>query len=85
MVERGVNLNQFVGRSASVPDVAAFPPRYPPRFLASLPDRDREIALCLARGQGTGEVAQKFGVTAGAISQFRTRFKNKYDAFHTEV
>jgi hypothetical protein len=84
VVDRSVDLNHFVGRSASVPDAVAFRLDVP-AFLATLPDRDRQIALSLARGQGTGEVARAFGVTPGAISQFRSRFKRRYDEYHAAV
>ena len=43
------------------------------------------IALDLAAGLGTGEVARKWGVTPGAISQFRTRFQKWWNTFHGEA
>jgi hypothetical protein len=83
-VEREIDLNHFIGQTASVPDTVAFRVDIP-AFLSTLPQRDREIACDLAIGTGTKEVARKFGVSAAAISQFRTRFRKKYDAFHEQV
>jgi DNA-directed RNA polymerase specialized sigma24 family protein len=40
-------------------------------WLALLPPRRRRVAELLAEGMGTGEVAGRLGVTAGAISQAR--------------
>jgi hypothetical protein len=39
------------------------------------------IAVDLAGGMATAEAAEKYGVTAGAISQFRRRFKQLFDRF----
>jgi hypothetical protein len=83
-VERGIDLNYFIGQCASVPDAVAFRLDVP-AFLGTLPERDQQIARDLAIGTGTKEVAQKFGVSAAAISQFRTRFRKKYDAFHARI
>lgn len=86
---RGVNLQPidldcFVGTSAPVPDAAAFRVDAP-AFLATLDERNRGIALDLAAGLGTGEVARRWGVTPGAISQFRTRFQKWWNTFHGEA
>ena len=84
VVQGGVDLNFLVGPTASVPDVVAFRLDVP-AFLATLSERDRGISLDLAQGLGTTEVAKKWGVTPGAISQFRTRFKKKYDEFQVAI
>ena len=83
-VEGGVDLDGLVGRSTSVPDAVAFR-LDTPAFLASLPERDRGIALALAAGKGTAEVARERGVTPGAISQARTRLRKRYDEFHAAI
>lgn len=80
VVQGGVDLNHFIGPSASIPDAVAFRVDVP-AFLGTLPARDRQIAMSLAHGAGTTETARAFGVTPGAISQFRTRFRKKYDEF----
>jgi hypothetical protein len=79
-----VNLNFFIGPSAPVPDAAAFRIDTP-AFLATLDDRNRGIANDLAAGMTTTEVARKWGVTPGAISQFRTRFRKWWSEFHGEA
>lgn len=43
------------------------------------------MAADLASGMTTIEVARKNGVTPGAVSQFRTRFKSLFDKFHAEA
>jgi hypothetical protein len=40
-------------------------------WLKSLPRRDRKVALDLARGNRTGEVAHKYDLSEGRISQLR--------------
>jgi hypothetical protein len=81
VIQRGIDLNYFIGQSASVPEIVAFR-LDTPSFLGTLSERDQQIARDLATGTGTKEVAEKYGVTPAAISQFRTRFRRKYDAFH---
>jgi hypothetical protein len=83
-IEGGIDLSYFVGRTATIPDAVAFRLDMP-AFLATLTPRDREIAHDLASGMGTSEVARKRGVTPAAISQFRTRFRKKYDEFHAAI
>jgi hypothetical protein len=83
MVQGGADLNSFIGASASIPEAVAFRLDVP-AFLGTLTPKDREIALTLAV-HGTTETARRIGVSPGAISQFRTRFRKKYDEFHAEV
>jgi DNA-directed RNA polymerase specialized sigma24 family protein len=64
-----------------VPDAAAFRIDIP-AFLARLTPRQRAVALDLGSGMTTLETARKHGVTPGAISQFRTRFKMMLDRFY---
>lgn len=53
-------------------------------FLLTLTPRQQMLAYDLTSGERTKDVAQKHGVTPGAISQFRTRFKKLYDEFFAE-
>lgn len=76
--------NDYLGESTPVPVQVAFRIDFP-RFLATLTDRQRGMALDLASGMGTGEVAKKHGVTSGAVSQFRTRFKLLFDQFFADA
>jgi hypothetical protein len=44
-------------------------------------ERDRAIMHDLAMGETTGEVAKKYGVSAGLISQYRRRYDNSWHAY----
>jgi hypothetical protein len=79
-----VNFDGFLGRRAMVPDIAAFRIDTP-IFLATLSERNRGIAKDLAGGMTTTEAAKKWGVSPGAISQFRDRFRRWYSGFHGEA
>jgi DNA-directed RNA polymerase specialized sigma24 family protein len=63
-----------------VPDQAAFRCDFP-EWLGSLSARDRRIVDNLAAGERTGDVARRFGVSAGRISQMRGQLKESWDAF----
>jgi hypothetical protein len=43
--------------------------------------RDRKIILDLMVGETTGDVAKKYGVSAGLISQYRKRYGNNWNAY----
>lgn len=74
------DINEFVGRSTPIPDAVVFRVDVP-AFMNTLTNRQRKLAADLASGVSTGEAAEKYGVTPGAISQFRARFKELFDAF----
>jgi hypothetical protein len=80
-VQDGLDFNHYVGSQAAVPEVVAFR-LDTSAFLATLSERNRGIAVDLAWGMTTTEAAKTWGVTPGAISQFRERFRRWYDAFH---
>ena len=63
-------LEQFVSRDTPVPDAVSFRVDVP-AFFATLNDRQQRFAEALMTGATTSEVAAKFDVTPGAISQFR--------------
>jgi hypothetical protein len=50
-----------------------------------LSERNRRLALDLATGMSTKEAAERHGVTPGAISQFRVRFRRWYEEYHGEA
>jgi len=50
-------------------------------FLSSLPVRLRRIAKFLAKGESTMAAAEKFGVSAGRISQIRVELKKAWERF----
>jgi hypothetical protein len=73
-------LNHFVGDETPIPDQVSFRLDVP-AFLATLTDRQRHMAEDLMAGETTSSVAERYGVTPGAVSQFRTRFKHLFDSF----
>jgi hypothetical protein len=75
-----VEFHEFVRDTTPVPDAVAFRLDFP-TFLDSLTARQRAVALDLMDGMGTGECAAKHRVTAGAISQTRTRIADLYAEF----
>jgi hypothetical protein len=50
-------------------------------WLDSLKRRDRKIALKLAEGETTSDVASRFKISAGRISQLRKELKAAWDEF----
>jgi len=66
-----------------VPDQVAFRIDFP-EWLSRLSRRDRRMVERLAVGSSTGEVAQRFRLTAGRISQKRYEFYCSWLAFHGE-
>ncbi len=54
-------------------------------WLRRLPTRRRKIALTLAGGATTSEVAKLFGVTAARISQLRLWFRQTWELFQGET
>ncbi|HZZ77032.1 MAG TPA: hypothetical protein VFE62_00855 [Gemmataceae bacterium] len=75
-----IDLRLFVADETPVPDQVSFCLDVP-HFLATLNDRQRRMADDLMSGMSTNECAAKFGVSAAAVSQFRTRFRELFDAF----
>jgi hypothetical protein len=63
-----------------VPDQVAFRVDFPD-WLRSQTPRNRRIAEALAVGSTTGEVARRFGVSSGRISQLRQRFHRSWHEF----
>ena len=78
-----MGLDGLVGKKTSVLDQMVFRLDVP-AFLATLTPRQRLLALDLAGSMTTSEAAEKHGVTPGAISQFRSRFKKWYDEFFAQ-
>jgi hypothetical protein len=50
-----------------------------------LPRRNRKIAQRLALGDRTRDVAKRFGLTSGRISQLRREFENSWNQFQGEA
>lgn len=74
----------FDNRQSPVPVQAAFRIDFP-RWLNSLPPRNRQIAERLSAGYSTQEVAKEFGVSQGRISQLRRELADSWHAFHEPV
>jgi hypothetical protein len=55
-----------------------------PNWLHSLARRDRKLALALAMGYSTSEVAKRFSLSPGRISQLRREFFASWGAFQGE-
>jgi len=64
-----------------VPEQAAFRCDFP-AWLASLPRRNRRIAVSLSLGHSTSEVAKRFRVSPGRVSQLRREMHQSWDEFH---
>lgn len=75
-----VDLRHFVGDDTPVPDAVSFRIDVP-AFFATLNDRQQRMAEDLMTGETTSAVAGQFGVTPGAVSQFRILFKGLFEAF----
>jgi hypothetical protein len=75
-----VDLNGFVGERTPIPDHVSFR-LDTPRFLATLPERQQRLAEDLSLGMTTKVAAEKYGVTPGAVSHFRVRFKELFQKF----
>jgi len=56
-----------------------------PAFLRRLPSRHRRISEELALGHTTQEVAKRFGVSSGRISQLRRELQLAWQSFHGEL
>jgi hypothetical protein len=55
-----------------------------PVWLSSLSPRDRKIAQALAAGHTTSEVAKRFGLSCGRVSQLRLEFYESWQNFQGE-
>jgi len=78
------DLTDFIGRTTPIPEQVSFRVDVP-AFLATLKPHQQMLAGDLAVGMTTSEVAKKHGVTPGAVSQFRVRFKALFDSFFAET
>ena len=74
----------FVGQSTPVPDAVSFRVDTP-AFIATLTERQRGMAAGLMAGMTTTDVAAQFGVSLGAVSQFRARFYLLWREFFGDV
>ena len=54
-------------------------------WLGTLAERNHQVVDDLMAGEGTGDVARKFGLSPGRVSQLRRQFQDDWDAFGGEV
>jgi len=66
-----------------IPDQASFRIDFP-RWLHTHSERNQRIANAMMLGLMTKELAQKFGITPGRVSQLRRWFHDDYQRFHGE-
>jgi len=71
-------------RLAPVPDIVAFRCDFP-AWLNTLSRRDRRIAEFLSLGNRTTDVAKRFNVSAGRVSQLRRELAESWKNFRGEV
>ncbi len=72
---------QLVENRRTTPaDLACFKLDFP-RWLATYSDRHRLVIELLGLGYGTGEVANRIGVTHARVSQLRRQFRDDWSAF----
>jgi hypothetical protein len=63
-----------------VADQAAFRCDFP-AWLLTLTQRNRQVVDDLVAGEGTGDVARKFGLSPGRVSQLRRQFEGDWQRF----
>jgi hypothetical protein len=71
------DLSQYAGATGNPAAAAGFRIDFS-EWRANLPDRLREVADILATGESTADAAQRFGVSAGRISQMRRELETTY-------
>ena len=82
--QRGEWLEQLLeDHRTPVPEQAAFRCDFP-AWLTSLSSRQQNIAVALANGNRTTDVAREFKVSAGRVSQIRGEFHTSWQTFHGE-
>jgi hypothetical protein len=79
-VQTGINLDAYVSKRDTVLDIVAF--RIDTQaWLDSLTENQRQRALDLADGTGTKELAERWKVSAGAVSLYRRQLNESYERF----
>jgi hypothetical protein len=71
-------------RRVPVPDLAAFRIDFT-RWLKTFAQRDRRIIAALADGHSGFAVADRFGVSAGRVSQLRRKYERMWALFQGEL
>ena len=71
-------------RKVSIPDLAAFRIDFA-QWLQRLSRRDRRIVAAFVSGERTSNVAERFGLSAGRVSQLRRRYQCDWGAFQAQA
>lgn len=71
-------------RRSPVPDQVAFRLDFP-RWLRSYSPRDRHIILAMTMNERTSELAVRFGLTPGRISQLRRSYHGDWERFTADA
>ena len=56
-----------------------------PEWLSKLGDRNRRMAVDMALGNRTDELAEGYGISCGRISQLRRELHDNWERFHGEI
>jgi len=72
------------GRKVSIPELAAFRIDFA-QWLRTLTRRDRKIIAAFVRGERTSEVADRFGISPGRVSQLRRKFEHEWRVFQGDA
>ncbi|MGE3806363.1 MAG: hypothetical protein AB7K24_16970 [Gemmataceae bacterium] len=67
-----------------VPEQACFRVDFP-AWLRSLDQRQRRLIKAMLKGEGTGKLARRFGISPGRVSQLRREFHQNWRRFHGEL
>jgi hypothetical protein len=76
----GLDLDAFVAERDTIPDIVSFRIDTP-AWLDSLTETQRRRALDLAEGTSTKELAQRWNVSAPAVSFYRRQLNESYERF----
>jgi hypothetical protein len=76
----GINLDAFVSERDTIPNIVAFKIDVP-AWLDSLTENQRQRAMELAEGTSTKELAQRWNVSAPAVSFYRRQLNESYERF----
>jgi hypothetical protein len=76
----GIDLDAFISQRDRIPDIVSFR-LDTPAWLASLPENQRQRAMELAEGTSTKELADRWGVSAAAVSNSRRQLNESYERF----
>ena len=76
---------QLVENRRTTPaDLACFRLDFP-RWLESLPPRDRKVSELLMAGETAGHTARRFRISSARVSQLRRELRNRWLEFHGEL